>query len=93
LLNFKFSQRSLGWAQTNVAKLLLLYAEAFLLPLKAICYILLLIKAKAFLLIVPQSSSWLKMMQHIELDNIKEDYNALPFTSVCVHTAQQCRMT
>jgi hypothetical protein len=54
-----------------LAKALLLYAEAFLLPLKAICYIILLIKAKAFLLTVPQSS-WLKM-QHIELDNIKED--------------------
>jgi hypothetical protein len=47
---------SLGRAQTNVEKLLsakalLLYAEAFLVPLEAIFYILLLIKAKKFLLI------------------------------------------
>jgi hypothetical protein len=46
----------LGRALTSVAKLLvakvlLFYAEAFLPPLKATSYILLLIKAKVFLLI------------------------------------------
>jgi hypothetical protein len=62
------SPPELGRSHTNLAKLLLakallLNAEALLLPLKAICYILLLIKAKAFLLIAPQSSSWVKMMR------------------------------
>jgi hypothetical protein len=59
-----------------LAKVLLIYAEAFFLPLKAICYILLLIKAKAFLLIVPQSSSWLQNIKKV-MAEVDEDVAVL----------------